>query len=71
MVTVTLRYDRGQKLRLDDIYHYQDIGSLRWWEPVTGDGGEEIVITKDVDISHTEKATLEGVEGQINWRIRK
>ena len=50
-------YKTGQKLHLDDIYHISGIGMDsvgEWWEADDEDG-EEITITKDIDITITIK----------------
>jgi len=50
--TTRYRFRRGQKVQLDAIYLIaglgEDLGG-RWWEP-DDDAGEDITITRDIDI---------------------
>jgi len=69
MSTSSIKLTRGQIVHLDDIYDYQNIGGRFWWEPISDDGGDKVVITMDIEISFTRKQTMYGEEGQINWRI--
>ena len=57
MHTITHKYKKGQKLVLDYIYDIQGLAGGNWWEPVV-EGGEEIIIVKDVEIV-------------IKWRVGK
>ena len=49
IINETLKFRKGDKYHLDDIYTYQGLGSGDWWEPIDEDG-EEILITKNIDI---------------------
>jgi hypothetical protein len=40
---------KGEKLHLDDIYMVQGLAGGKWWEPVT-DEGDDIVIVENVTI---------------------
>ena len=71
MVSRTMEYTRGQIIHLDDIYDFQVIGSLNWWEPINEEGGDRIIISRDIVITFHENKCKDGVEGQINWKIKE
>ena len=55
--TVTHRFKRGQQLQLDDIYLFSGLGDDvagvgKWWEP-NDEAGEEVTVTKDIEITVT------------------
>jgi hypothetical protein len=55
--TVTHRFKRGQQLQLDDIYLFSGLGDDvagvgKWWEP-NDEAGEELTVTKDIEITVT------------------
>ena len=56
--TQTYTWTRGQKLQLDDIYDVSGLGPQGevdgWWQfdkDGAGEGGEDILITKDITIT--------------------
>ena len=70
LIHKVFKYGKGQKLRLDDIYDYQNLTG-DWWDFDGVEGGEDIIITKDIDVDIIiQKIGLE-IKGKIEWRIMK
>lgn len=57
------RFKKGEILSLDKIYIIQGLGGGDWWEKVDGendyatDVGEEVIITRDIEIKIIVKQT--------------
>lgn len=54
MKTVSYKFKKGDLVRLDDIYEIQALAGGDWWERAPDakdpDSGEDLIITKDVEI---------------------
>lgn len=51
MASITYKFKRGQTEHLDDIYVIQGICGGDWWEPFIIDEGDDIFITRDIEIT--------------------
>jgi len=65
--TSTHRFQRGQRLHLDDIYTIQGLGDGiagigRWWDRDEEDS-DEIVVTKDLSITITIRTPNNSITG--------